>query len=267
METLWDEAIQDPGNDAGAYTDSGEPKGLLHTTEGKTYSSAKGAYVANNSWPHFTVTYETSVFRAYQHNPINLASRALKNLSGGVETNRDRIIQIEIVGTADTAKEATWGVQYVENFPKPYLDGIGRLMRWCEAQLLIPRICTLEFLPYPASYGANGVRLSGPAFDAYTGWLGHMHAAENDHGDPGLIDIVYLLNVGVTPVPTPPLPLEGEMHIIRKATSNYLFTGSALLYLPTNAMITEHTEAGYKVVECDDRMWSIYHNAYPSFQN
>lgn len=193
MEDWYSGAVRDQGNDAGPYTDNGEPKGCFHTTEGKTYAGARGAYVDNNSWPHFTATYEKSIFQLFQHNPLSRASRSLRNLGGGVQTNTDRIAQIELVGTADINNK-DWGDQYVESFPTGYLDGIAKLMRWIEKQLLVPRLSTVRFLPYPQSYGKTSVRLSGPVFDAYSGWLGHQHVPENSHGDPGLLDMVYLLD-------------------------------------------------------------------------
>lgn len=197
MADWWSEAIIDRGNDSGTYTDLGEPKGLLHTTEGKTYAGARQAYVLNNSWPHATVTFQAGIFRCYQHVPLSKPARALRNESGGVQTNRDNVIQLEIVGTADRHNASTWGDQYVENFPQEYLDGIARWMRFVETNHRVPRRCTVKFIRYPESYGANGVRLTGPQWDAYTGWLGHQHAPENTHGDPGLIDMVYLL-AGIT---------------------------------------------------------------------
>ena len=195
MATGWyPAAIVDRGNDSGAYTDLGEPKGLLHTTEGKSYAGARGAYVQNNSWPHFTATYENGRFVIYQHNSVLVASRSLRNESGGVQTNRDNVVQIELVGTADRNKASSWGAQYSGNFPKGYLDGIAAWMRWVEAVRGVPRRSTVTWKAYPESYGANGVRLSGAQWDAYSGWLGHQHAPENSHGDPGLIDIKYLLS-------------------------------------------------------------------------
>lgn len=223
----YDEAIIDPGNGAGDYTDNGEPKGLLHTTEGKTYAGAKGAYITNNSWPHATCTYEDGVFRIYQHNSILKAARALKNLSGGTQTNTDRVAQLEIVGTADLAKR-DWGDQYVENFPQAYLDGIARWMRWVEQTLGVPRVCTVTFKQYPYSYGPNnGVRLSAHDFDNYSGWLGHMHAAENTHGDPGLIDIDYLL--GDVPIDIPTLEDLMPFPVIREGAGNAQRPNTALL--------------------------------------
>jgi hypothetical protein len=42
---------------------------------------------------------------------------------------------------------------------------------------------------------AAGVkRLSGQQWLDFSGWLGHQHAPENDHWDPGAIDITDLLN-------------------------------------------------------------------------
>jgi len=193
MGDIYPDAIVDNGNDSGEYTDNGEPKGLLHTTEGKSYAGARSAYVANNSWPHFTATHERGFFQIYQHNPLSRPSRSLRNLAGGVQTNRDNIIQIELVGSCDTSKKS-WGPQYVENFPKTYLDGIRKWMRWVEANHGVPRRSTVTFWPYPKSSGNTSIRLSGPAFDAYSGWLGHQHAPENTHGDPGLINIDYLLS-------------------------------------------------------------------------
>lgn len=199
MQDFYPGGIIDFGNNGGSYTDAGEPKGLLHTTEGKNYASARGAYVKNNSWPHATATFEKGFFELYSNNPLTKASRALKNVGGGVETNRDRVAQLEIVGTCDTSKK-DWGNQYVENFPQAYLDGIALWMRWVEEQLGVPRVCTVKFLPYPQSSGKSSVRLSNPAFDSYSGWLGHQHAAENVHGDPGLINMAYLLgNTTISP--------------------------------------------------------------------
>lgn len=209
----WNEAIRDLGNDSGTYTDLGEPKGLLHTTEGKTYAGARQSYVLNNSWPHATVTFQAGIFRCYQHVPLSKPARALRNESGGVQTNRDNVIQLEIVGTADRHNASTWGEQYVENFPQAYLDGIARWMRFVEANHGVPRRCTVAFKRYPESYGVNGVRLSGAQWDGYSGWLGHQHAPENTHGDPGLIDIAYLL-AQAAPEPAP-VPLEEtEMLIV-----------------------------------------------------
>lgn len=253
MADWWSEAIRDPGNDSGTYTDLGEPKGLLHTTEGKTYAGARQAYVLNNSWPHATATFEGGKFKCYQHVPLSKPARALRNVSGGVQTNRDNVIQLEIVGTADRHNASTWGPLYVVNFPKAYLDGIARWMRFVEANHGVPRRSTVLWKAYPESYGVNGVRLSGAQWDTYSGWLGHQHAPENTHGDPGLIDIVYLL-AGTTQE-EPPLQLDADDQNFIKAqvqrlgdklmlgTGNPLFPPGTYGTAPTLPTITARIAA------------------------
>ncbi|HZC99629.1 MAG TPA: hypothetical protein VFA46_05400 [Actinomycetes bacterium] len=167
----------------------GAHKGLLHTTEGSTASGAISSYRQSGFWPHFTASYEGGTFRIWQHIPINRAARALANLAGGAQTNRANVIQIELVGFATNPPSA----------PR-YLAGIAEWMRWVEANFAVPRRSTVRFKAYPASYGRNnGVRLSASAWTGYGGWLGHMHAPENLHGDPGAINIQALLAGGEAP--------------------------------------------------------------------
>ncbi|HET7486829.1 MAG TPA: hypothetical protein VFJ85_02805 [Acidimicrobiales bacterium] len=184
-ETWWPDAIPDPAPvGTGLAFSGGPPKGLLHTTEGSTYAGARAAFATHNSWPHFTLTYETGRFVARQHLPIDVAARSLRNLAGGVQTNTDHVIQAEMVGYATAMAHVAPG----------YLDGIARWMRWVESAAGVRRRSPLVWKPYPDSYGAdNGVRMSPADWDAYDGWCGHQHAPENLHGDPGAIDIDYLL--------------------------------------------------------------------------
>lgn len=208
MAEYYPEAIRDILGDSGTFT-GGPAKGVLHTTEGKNYAGARSAYVANKSNPHFTVSFEKGYFQCWQHCSIARASRALKNLSGGVQTNRDMAIQIEIVGSCNPPN-SNWGNLYVPTFPNAYKDGIGRLMRWIEANAGVKRFADATFKAYPGSYGNNGVRFSGTKWENYSGWCGHQHVPENTHGDPGNIDIAYLLNVGVSgPVANEPGPTVG----------------------------------------------------------
>ena len=166
-------------------------KGVLHTTESRGRFRPGGSYFGHQSWPHFTV----SAGKVWQHIPINRAAKALRNLAGGVQTNNDGAIQIEI----------DWQAADIANLPAADVDALRRLMRWIEREARIPATCGVEFHPYPppVRLGREPWRLSGPAWDAYRGWCGHQHVPENDHGDPGLIDIAALL-----PAPPPPPPPE-----------------------------------------------------------
>ncbi len=192
-----------------SYT-SGPWRGLLHSTEGLTlpgYLSPDGR--KGGSAPHFTlrpnIAAQTS--EIFQHFDTSRPSRALAsdpNIPG--ETNREQVVQIELVGTTDSAKRSTWtlgtrtyraGVDYIywPDAPQWALDGLARLMRWIEAAHGIPRASTSRpWLPYPRSYGASPARMTGPEWDNFAGWCGHQHAPENTHGDPGDIDITYLLS-------------------------------------------------------------------------
>lgn len=171
------------GNTGGTYT-GGPFKGVLHTTEGGTAAGAIGAYRKNNSWPHFTVDRDGMV---YQHNPIDQASRALKNLAGGAQTNRDSAIQIEVVGRADSP---VW--------PLVQTAALQLLMRWIEVQTGIKQTG-----PVFHGGGATAVqpfRFTAAQWDAFNGWCGHQHVPENTHWDPGAIDIKKLFQPEVFPV-------------------------------------------------------------------
>jgi hypothetical protein len=184
MQAWWSEATKDPGNDAGGFT-VGSFKGVLHTTEGRhpSFGAARHEFVVNNSWPHFTVSFESGAFQAWQHVPVTKAARSLKHPRGTVETNRARAIQIEIVA----------GATHINELPPGYLVGLAQLMRWIEAQVGVTR-SALPFEAYPASFGLhNGVRLDAAKWLAFNGWCGHQHVPFNDHGDPGAINIKKLV--------------------------------------------------------------------------
>lgn len=196
----------------------------LHSTEGTsvpTYGSGsnKGA-----SAPNFTVKADFKNKRAqwYQHFDFDESSRALVNASGGVETNTANTCQIEIVGTSDPSTHKKWASQGIEHLYMPELpawfkDELAEFIAWShqnhkvKIQAKRPNGSKLVFKAYPASYGTkadNGVRLTGTEWGEFYGICGHQHVPENLHGDPGNIDIDYLIakatslaNGTVTPKP------------------------------------------------------------------
>lgn len=184
MTDLWyPAAIRNdaPASLWGSYRDDdGQWKYLLHTTESDSFSPHPSNYFGHTNYPHATAYLPAgqSVARLYQHIPINHAARALKNSPGGVETNADRVVQIEIVGRASNAP----------NFPKALLDVVRAFGLWVADKTGMPWQSSVRFVA-----GGAGVRLSGSVFDNYAGILGHQHAPENDHVDPGAIDIGYIL--------------------------------------------------------------------------
>lgn len=191
-------AERNVGNNAGPMDGDGSRKLLLHDTEGSTIGGAVGAYQANNSWPHLTVDCRRR--KVQQHLPFNVAARALRNESGGVQTNREGryLVQIELVGFANNRDGSIFGSLadydwFGSVVVGPICRGLG-----------IPLRSTVQWVRYPDSYGKHAPqRLSGAAWDAYEGILAHQHAPENSHGDTGTIDITRILRAaagGTTPV-------------------------------------------------------------------
>jgi len=177
MTPWYPSAIKRLGNSGGSYT-GGPFKGVLHTTEGASASGAIAAFTANNSWPHFTVDRDGTV---YQHVGIDVAARALANQSGGVQTNRDSAIQIEVVGYAKNP-----------NWPLAQVEAMFNLMRWIEAQTGIKPVAPAFGSNEQYGYG-NPLEFSQSQWDEFNGWCGHQHVPENNHWDPGAIAILNLL--------------------------------------------------------------------------
>ena len=191
----------------GRYT-SGPYKGLLHTTETRSLPS----YGSGASAPHFTILPDLGRRRMtyYQHYDTARPARALRNLSGGVQTNGDSVIQIELVGTCDPAYLRKYGGCILwPSAPTWALDGVKRLMVWLEDVHRIPAVSTSRpWVPYPRSYAnGGGQRMGQSEWDRFAGWCGHQHVPENTHGDPGNINIGYLLDRGRSTVEDDDMPL------------------------------------------------------------
>lgn len=181
-----------PGLGTAPFENEAKPawKLLIHTTEGPSYAAARSSYVKNGFAPHVTAgphpTKERTV-KAWQHYPLNSRATTLADKPGGIRTNRDHVIQVEIVGFADLEQAARHGRWLgVDQWPEWYKAGVAKILRELMDACGIPRRCTVRWVRYPQSYGTNASqRLSTKAFDDYAGILGHQHAPENSHGDPG----------------------------------------------------------------------------------
>ena len=169
--------------------------GCLHTTESSRFIPAKDSYFGHKNYPHFTVANVDGFFKSWQHISIRRAARALANRAGGVQTNREGVIQIEVVGKA--ASPFTRDPVIVE--------GLRKLMRWIEQETEIPRSSAVTF--WAGKYGiAVPHRMSNSQWVDYKGWCAHQHVPENSHYDAGAIDINKLLWLPTTIPPTPPAP-------------------------------------------------------------
>jgi len=139
----------------------GKPKCLWHDTETAGLPSYSTGY-----FPNMTICGGVP----YQHIPANRASRALRNESGGVQTNRWNVFQIEICGYANKVA---------------YHPVMTQVAQWLAEVRGCPLRSTVTWRSYPDSYGNSPVRLSASQWSSYSGHLGHQHVPENSHGDPG----------------------------------------------------------------------------------
>lgn len=156
--------------------------GVLHTTESAPGSfQAVAAYFTRNPGiqPHVLLDPETQSVQKFL--PVGEPAKALRNLTGGVETNRLDIdgqpgadlFQVEVVGYA--AECGSYAPAWYE---------------WLAAQLY----AMSAFLDIPWTFRpADAGRMSpeewvGAEGRAY-GWIGHRDVPENDHTDPGTLDL------------------------------------------------------------------------------
>lgn len=198
---------------------------VLHTTESADWPSYDGGSKA----PHYTAKFDIANRKAAWrgHFPDEKSSRALVNLSGGVETNTLNAVQVELIGTCDPRHRESWGslkagVDYIYWPEAPYwaLRAVADFLADQHVRHGL-QLRSLVFQAYPASYGplggTNKVRLTGAQWRAFAGVCGHQHVPENVHGDPGDINIATILKIAQEIVDarlTPKLP------VLRVATVN-----------------------------------------------
>lgn len=192
----------------------GDPKGLLHSTETGTWPG----YGGGSSAPHLTIRFhpDSETIEVRQHFSTTRPSRALVNKAGGVQTNNQRVFQAELVGSCDRAFATKHSYPYLPDLlTEPWARGaLAAVLAAVSASLGIPLTTSVEWERYPGSYGEHAPqRLTGQAWTDYEGWLGHQHAPENDHGDPGDIPVAAILAAdGGAPSPAvtpPPAPVTG----------------------------------------------------------
>jgi len=209
---------------------SGGPNKLvIHTTEG----GWEGAYTVldrNNNWPHLMCE-PWPGGRKVQAVPFSHAAKSLMNKPGGVETNRDGAIQVELIGfAANTQDWSDADVDYLGALFRPIVQGLG-------IGLHAP-----EFFGQDAGFivasASAPQRMAFGVWDAFDGICGHQHVPENDHWDPGKFRIDRFLAALNPAAPTPP-PLRGSSMPARIETPDgqenlFVIVGETLVtkYLP-----------------------------------
>lgn len=172
---------------SGASSDQSKPaRAVLHTTEGGWDGSM--AVFRSTGTPTFMVGRDNrNVLRVAQFMPMGEMALTLKNASGGVETNRWCLVQIELVGFSQRTFGWPLGVDR-----KPMDEAVKRtladLVDQCSAACGIP-----------LKRAGDGTR-SVANWSGNTGWFGHAEVPENDHWDPGNFDWADLFKRARPPV-------------------------------------------------------------------
>ncbi len=151
----------------GDYSTNGKPnKILLHYTEGTTGGFA--AYPSGNVFPaHFTIDVKKKkIIQAFSIYQPALAIKTYDKSAG---------VQIEIVGFGHEKPDSEYTLS---KFSDEEWDYIASLLVAISKETGIPLKSSVKWAGTPP-------RLSPAAFSAYEGVLGHMHAPNNDHDDPG----------------------------------------------------------------------------------
>jgi hypothetical protein len=199
---------------------------VLHTTEGPTWPGYSGGATAPNYTGQPPLPHLKGAWRA--HFPDEKSSRALENRSGGVQTNTQNSVQVELIGTCDPKHKNSWngkgiqraGVDYVywPDANDAQLKWLGEFLADMHRRHGLKLIAPFKFNPYPASYGSNqGDRMTFAEWNKFAGICGHQHVPENAHGDPGALKIDKAISfakliVSPTPDPTPtPTPPAGTV--------------------------------------------------------
>ena len=155
----------------GTYVEA--PWKIVHHKTIGLSEDARGLYGGTRSWPHFTV----GPSGVQQHYDTNISARALENRPGGVETNRSRAIQIELVAVVERPA------------PPSSLAHLARLLTWIERTHGVPAV-------WPSGRPKKPVNNQDPGGHnrSISNWLrasghyGHCHVPENGHWDPFYYD-------------------------------------------------------------------------------
>jgi hypothetical protein len=188
MNKLWLPEGHRPAHDLHIEHDTRRPgsgpmegggwKLLWHTTEGRDLRTMQRVLYEKNAGPHFLLGRDGTDrkhFTVVQFFPLNQGARALRNdASDLLPTNRANCIQVEICG-------------YAKDAPQDYLQpgiitAMAQLTRLIENRVKIPRKA-------PRSFKVGTPRYTDRGFVNAEGHVGHAHAPDNDHWDPGHLNI------------------------------------------------------------------------------
>jgi hypothetical protein len=175
------------------------------------------------STPHFAI--EPSSKRKVQYIPLTYSAAALFNAPGGVETNRAHAIQVEIVGRA--AETHTWSDDWLKFIGSFIADVVNAGV-------------PVDINNYPKFYGSgDGLIASSSGFqrfkpdqwNSFNGVCGHQHVPENDHWDPGKLNIARVIEHANTFIGTKPPTTAPKPEVTNPMKAVYKFPNSTELWM------------------------------------
>jgi hypothetical protein len=212
-----DGAILQVVSAAGGDLVGGPPRWVWHTYEADPHllTAVAGARALRAAGHDVHFVFNPLSGQVAQMLPAYRSARALKNRAGGVQTNRlgSVCLQVEVIGFAEHP--------FTSHLTAAGRAGLGKLVAFARAHG-IPDVWPMGSPPeYPRGYAVRDPRV----WTSRAGHYGHSQVPENDHGDPGAIDI-RVLWAAATPALAPsappaphPISREGTMLFRAKTAS------------------------------------------------
>lgn len=182
----WDLNIEHhplPGG-TGPFTGGGR-KMVLHTTESprEWIDSAIAQFTRGDGTPHLCIGWRKGLrFPVLaQFLPFDQYAKTLEHPVGTPETNKANAVQIEICGTAAPSRMDSGAPNWDDNWYKALANALVLTQHRVGFPISRPR-------PFLVP-----IRYRGPGWVKAKGIVGHCHAANNRHTDPGRIKAGKLL--------------------------------------------------------------------------
>ncbi len=184
----------DQGTTGGSMI-GGQPHLTWHTTETSGWAGSRYYHIVLKE-------IAPGVIEFRQYRPFTRAAKALRNLSGGVQTNRQGTVHLQasIVGRAANA----------QNFSPAMYEAMHQFALWANKEHGVPLTTATPAELGNNCYGYNSpCRFTSSQWRAYSGHSAHCHAPENTHWDAPF-DYSKILRTGGGGIVLPPTQQEGS---------------------------------------------------------
>lgn len=187
LETYPDAYLRMDGQSGGSYLNA-PWRVVIHTTE----TVGTPGYDDGKSSPHVTYNPKTRIF--VQHTPFTTACRALRNLEGGVQTNRNNALQLEIVcysdkSVADERATRLWVGDLPDTAYTDIATFLKTLTKYYNFNFKLIRIPR----PKPRFGYDSPARMGEQEWNEFNGLCGHFEVPEQTHWDPGAFSFERLI--------------------------------------------------------------------------